>query len=197
MREKYRLKVDRKVFLYPNEWITFYKTLKEKQLPYFKIAINTGARINEIRNLKVEHINFDRQSLTFYITKIRAKLKERRPEPRTIKISTEFSNWLKRWIRKFKLGKEDSFNIPSTPAISKTIKNHLRKMGIENYKDFSSHNIRKTHGNWLKALGIDGIEIASRLGHDVNTMLRHYVSPDLFSEKDKELIKEILGDLKP
>ena len=65
----------------------------------------------------------------------------------------------------------------------------------ENYNDFSSHNIRKTHGNWLKVLKVDGLEIASRLGHDPATMLKHYVSPNLFNEQDKELIKEILGDL--
>jgi len=195
MRDKYKLKIDKKVFFYPDQWNKFYNNLKEKQQPYFKIAINTGARINEIRNLKVGDINFERLTLTFFITKIRAKLKETRSTPRTIKISPEFAQWLQRWIRKYSLNKGDTFNIKSTPAIDKTLKLGLKKIGIENWYDFSSHNIRKTHGNWLKALKVDGIEIATRLGHDMNTMLKHYVSADLFSEGDRALIKEILGSL--
>lgn len=195
MREKYRLKTDTKAFLYPDQWIKFYNSLNEKQQPYFKIAINTGGRINEIRKLEVRHINFEKHQLTFYNTKIRAKRKEKRPNPRTIPINSECSQWLQRWGRKFKLTKTSTFNIPSTVAINKVIKNKLKEIGIENYKDFSSHNIRKTHGNWLKTLGVKGEEITTRLGHDHNTLIKSYVSPDLFNEKDRILIRQELGDL--
>jgi len=60
---------------------------------------------------------------------------------------------------------------------------------------FSSHNVRKTHGNWLKALGIDGAEICTRLGHDYETYLRDYSSPDIFNWKEKDKMRLILGDL--
>lgn len=198
MREKYRLKINKKAFLFPDQWRKFYDSLKEKQQPYFKIAINTGARINEIRHLQVQHIDFkdfERKNLIFYTTKIRAKKKETRPEPRPIPISTEFREWLARWIRKHKLSKTSTFNIPSTVAIAKILHKNLAKVGVENWQDFSSHNIRKTHGNWLKAIGIDGTEIATRLGHDMNTLLKAYVSPNIFSESDKILIRRELGDL--
>jgi len=58
----------------------------------------------------------------------------------------------------------------------------------------SVHNIRKTHGNYLKALGVDGAEICSRLGHDYNTFLKSYGSPDIFTHEDKQEIRKILGD---
>ena len=60
---------------------------------------------------------------------------------------------------------------------------------------FSLHNIRKTHGNWLKSLGIDGSEICSRLGHDYNTFLKAYGSTDVFTYQDRQEIRIILGDL--
>ncbi len=197
MREQYRLKINTKVFLKPKLWNRFYKSLKEKQQPYFKIAIGTGGRINEIRGVQVQHIKLDESppTITFYDVKVKAKKKETRPTPREIKISNELAQWLRRWIRKFQLKKEDTFNIPSTPAINKVIKTKLKKLGVENYKDFSSHNVRKTHGNWLLALGEDGMKVAGRLGHDANTLLKHYVSPDIFSEEDKILMKHIMGDL--
>lgn len=195
MRNIYHQKINKKAFLYPDQWKKFYDSVKEKQQPYFKIAINTGGRINEIRNLKVKDIDFERKSLTFYVTKVRAKLKETRPTPRTIPISTEFRDWLQRYVRKYKLKLNDTFNIPSTVGIDKFIKKRCALLEFKDPEDYSSHNFRKTHGNWLKAMGVDGIEIAGRLGHDADTMLKHYVSPSLFNQNDLALIKQELGDL--
>ena len=195
MRTKYYLKTNPKAFFRPKDWLTFYNALKEKSTPYFQIAINTGARINEIRHLKVKDIDFDNRTLTFYVTKKKAKLKETRSVPREIKISSEFMLWLKRWIRKHNLKPGDTFDIPTTPGVRQLIKERLDKMDIKDSMDFSSHNVRKTHGTWLLATGMDGIKVASRLGHDYNTLLKSYVSPDIFTHEDKVLIRQILGDL--
>ena len=54
MKDDYKLKINPKAFFRPQDWIKFCNALKEKSMPYFKIAINTGGRINEIRNLKVK-----------------------------------------------------------------------------------------------------------------------------------------------
>ena len=197
MRDKYRLKINRNVYFKPGLWNKFYNSLAEKQQPFFKIGINTGARLNEVRGLQVNHLNLDANppTLTFYNTKVRSKKKETRPTPREIKISSELARWLKSWIRKFKLKKEDTFNIPTTAGVNKIIKTKLKALGVESYQDYSSHNVRKTHGNYLLALLMDGIQVANRLGHDTDTLIRHYVSPNIFSAEDKIMIKEILGDL--
>ena len=100
MRDKYHIKNNKKVFLYPNEWKQFFSSLSDKQEAYFKIVINTGARINEILNLTPSDINNNRNQITFRITKIRSKKGEKRPEPRTIQISSEFKSWLFRYIKK-------------------------------------------------------------------------------------------------
>ncbi len=75
------------------------------------------------------------------------------------------------------------------------VKEYCKKSGIKDWKNFSAHNFRKTHGNYLKALGMDGMEICQRLGHDMNTFLSSYGSPDIFSKEDKEKIKQIVGDV--
>jgi len=195
MRENYYQKVNPKAFFRPKQWLQFYDTLKDKQKPYFKISINTGGRINEIRHLKVKDIDFENSTLTFYVTKVKKAKGESRPVPREIKLSPEFLSWLKRWIRTYNLKAEDTFGIPTTPGIRKILNTKLKQMDIRNYKDFTSHNVRKTHGTWLLALGMDGMNVAARLGHDANTLLRAYASPDIFTEDDKVLIRQILGDL--
>jgi len=75
------------------------------------------------------------------------------------------------------------------------MKRKLEELKVQNAKQFSSHNIRKTHGMYLKALGIDIAEICTRLGHDYNTYIKHYGSADVFSEKDMRAIRDLLGDL--
>jgi len=195
MREKYYLKINPKAFFRPKDWNAFYDSLKEKSRPYFKIAINTGGRINEIREVRVKDIDFDNKTLTFYTTKTKGAKGEKRPVPREIKLSTEFLNWLQRWIKINKLSQNDAFKIPSTAGVKKILQTHLKKIQIKDWHDFSSHNVRKTHGNWLLAIGMDGMKVAARLGHDYNTLLKSYVSPDIFTEEDKVLIKQVLGDL--
>jgi len=151
--------------------------------------------VNEIRHLRAGDIDFENSALTFYVTKVKATKGESRPVPREIKISTEFKEWLQRFVKSNKMKPSDTFPIQTTQGIDKTIKKTLQRLEVENWKDFSSHNVRKTHGNWLKASGFDGAEICSRLGHDYNTMLKNYVSADIFDDEDRFLIRQILGDL--
>jgi len=108
-------------------------------------------------------------------------------------ICRDFSKKMQRFC-KDKKPDEYLFNV-SQAGYNQLLKKKLQKLGVKEYKDFSSHNIRKTHGMYLKALGIDAGEICVRLGHDINTFIKHYGSPDVFSEKDMRSIRELLGDL--
>jgi len=195
MRNKYHIKNNKKVFLYPKEWKSFFNKLTETQQPYFKIVINTGGRINEILNVTPDDINEERKQLTFRIVKVRTKLKERRPTPRTIQISSECTSWLMRYIKRHSISKKTPISQISKGTIQRLMKEHLKDIRKKDWNDFSSHNIRKTHGNWLLALAVDGQEVATRLGHDMNTMIKAYVSATLFNMEDRILIREELGDL--
>lgn len=189
----YHNRTNRDRFFYPNEWFKFFDALKDSQKLTFDALINTGARINEVRNIKVGDIDFIRNTIILRVTKVKAKKGEKNPRPRTISISSQFSKKLKAYTKN--LNNNDYLKILSTPASNIAMKKTLRNVGIQDYYMFSIHNIRKTHGNWLKALGIDGAEICTRLGHDYNTFLRAYSSPDIFTFKDKQDMKLVLGDL--
>jgi len=190
---KYSVRTNRDRFFFPQEWMDFFDSLRKSQKLTFDFLINIGARINEAGNVRVGDIDLDNQRLILRVTKVRAKKGEKNPRPRTISFSSQFGKRLKRYLR----GKnnEDLIGILTTPAANICMKNHLRKIGIKDWYMFSLHNIRKTHGNWLKALGVDGTEICTRLGHDMNTFLRSYSSPDIFSFNEKNQMRLVLGDL--
>jgi hypothetical protein len=53
---------------------------------------------------------------------------------------------------------------------------------------------------WLKALIIYSREITEgeicmRLGHDFNTFLKHYGSPSIFNDRDKQQMSKIMGSI--
>ena len=191
----YSNRTNRDRFFYPEEWIKFYDKLKPNQKITFDTLMNTGARINEARHIKVADIDFERQSIILRVTKVKAKKGERNPRPRTISISSQFAKRLRAHIKTKGLTNDDYLGILSTPAANIALKKTLQRVNISDWYMFSIHNIRKTHGNWLKAFGIDGAEICLRLGHDYNTFVKSYGSPDIFSYKDLQDMRLVLGDV--
>lgn len=198
MRQSYYKKIDKKKFFYPDEWLKFYNSIDDKKQAYFKIAINTGARVDEIRNLKIRHLDLPRMGLTFYKTK-RKRMKGMNPitpEPRTIKISSQFKTWLQSRIKEYKLKPDDTFDVKTTVAIDRFIKRRLKKLDFEYYNDYSSHNIRKTFITYLRHWKVDSAVLAAHTGHDVRTANRFYAKNNLMNELDALTIRnKILGDL--
>lgn len=191
--KKYSVRANRDRFFYPNEWMKFYDNLKTMQKMTFDMLINTGARINEVIHIKVGDIDFDRNNIILRVTKVKARKGEKNPRPRTISISSQFARKLKLYCKD--KNNEEYIHLLSAEGAHLAMKRTLERIGIKDWYMFSLHNIRKTHGNWLKALGIDGAEICTRLGHDYNTFLKAYGSPDIFTFKDKQDMRLILGDL--
>ena len=202
----YSVRDNRKRYFFPFEWINFYNSLDELHKPLFYTLIMTGARIEEALRIKVNSFRWDRNYLTLYVTKIKAKKKETKPEPRDISLSTPYIKFIKKYIKEKNLSDLDYLFININKDIDKQInsfsvnyrvilKEHLKKLNISDYYNFSLHNIRKTHGMWLKALNIKLEEICQRLGHDANTYLKHYGSADIFKPNDLTQMKLILGDI--
>jgi len=185
---------DRNIFLYPNDWKMFLKSIeKRKNKLLYELQFNTGGRFDELIHIRPIDFDFDRNNIRLWKTKTKAKKGEKTGKPRTISLSTEFSKKIKRFCDK-KNKEEYLFKI-SQAGYNQLLKNKLKVLNVLNADQFSSHNIRKTHGMYLKALGIDIAEICTRLGHDYNTYIKHYGSADVFSEKDMRGIRELLGDL--
>ena len=193
----YTVRHNRDRFFYPDEWMRFYDILKKNQKFLFNFLINTGARIEEARHVKVEDIDLERRTIILRKTKVKAKKKETKPRPRTIPISSGFVKYLRRWTIKHNLQDADYVikTSKSTSAANVALKKGLERAGVKDWIMFSVHNIRKTMEVWLMALGIDGLRITAHLGHDIRTAVRHYVSPDIFSFDDKKKMRMIVGDL--
>lgn len=187
VKRKYNLKTDRKAFFYPKHFQKILDLCSEKQKYTLLLLINTGARINEARHVEKQDIDNERRNLILRITKVRAKLKETRPSPRIIPLSTSFHKYLKKNV--------ETFKVLSTDATGEFLKNKAKEVGVPNWKDISAHNLRKTFGTWMLALNIDGFKLAQHLGHSPEMLRTSYASPDIFNADDKEIMREILGDL--
>jgi len=209
---KYSVRDYRGRYFFPDEWKLFLKQLMEGKIFIFEVLINTGARIEESLCIKVGSIRWDRNYLTLYVTKIKAKKHETKPIPRDITFSSEFGRKLKRYILDNNLKETDYLFLNNSKeyptrkdlkretksksvAVSQMFKRAMKKSGIKDYWNFSLHNIRKTHGMYLKALDVKFEEICKRLGHDANTYLKHYGSADIFNRQDKQEMIKILGDV--
>jgi integrase len=189
MEEKrnYKLKIDKKIFFYPEDFLHVLELATDKQKFNLLCMINTGARINEIRHVVKKDLDKERYNLTLWITKVRAKLKETRPSPRTIPISTQFFKYIYSNI--------DNYKMYSTNHYDTFLKELSVKAKVKNPNEYSSHNMRKTFGTWMLALGVDGFKLAQHLGHSPDMLRTHYASPDIFNFRDKDIMRDILGDL--
>jgi integrase len=193
---QYPVRTDRRRVFMPDEWIKFIGSLKDSKKPLFDFMLNTGCRFDEGKHIRPMDFDFSRNNVRLWKTKTKAKKGEKIGKPRTISLSTEYAKRIEKYINKNKISPESYiFNIQSLQSANMMLKRTLKNIGIKDYYNFSTHNIRKTHGMYLKALGIDIAEICTRLGHDYNTFIAHYGSADIFSEKDMRQIKDLLGDL--
>lgn len=190
----YTVRDNRDRFFYPNEWEKFMTKVKPSKQYLFLTLLQTGGRISEILNIMPKDFDYDRNILTLRITKTKAKKGERVGKPRTFKVSEKYIRQSKKYIKENNIKDEEKlFKITSTAVYQMFI----RKLDVAEIdsKEFGLHNIRKTCGNWLKALETPAEEICLRLGHDYNTYLKHYASANIFSREDKEQMKRIWGQV--
>ena len=210
--KKYTVRDYRNRYFFPDEWNEFFNLLNKDKNFIFEVLIMTGARIEEALCIKVSNIRWDRNYLTLFITKVKAKKGETKPTPRDISLSSSFMRKLKKYISDNKLKEGDYLFLDNSKeyltredlkketrkhkvAISQMMKRALKKTKIKDWYNFSLHNIRKTHGMWLKALDVKFEEICKRLGHDANTYLKHYGSSDIFDRRDRQMMIKTLGDI--
>ena len=182
-------------FLFPDEYKKFEDQLKSKQKFSVICLINTGARINEIQNVRVEDCDLDRNRVILRVTKAKAKKGEKKGKPRIIPVSSQFSKYLRRFVRQNDLTQHDYLPILKNNSLNEAYKKAGKKAGIKDYYNISSHTFRKTLEVWLMALGVESLPLVAHLGHDLKTAAHHYISPDIFNWEDREKMRDIIGDL--
>jgi len=181
-------KTNKKRFFYPPEFEMVLDNLNKNGNFTARFMINTGARINEVRGF-IKNPIFDNQrnNITLTETKVRARLKEKRPSPRTIPISKFFFRELKEELPTHRVLSTNAFNIQ--------LRRICKNLKINNSEEFSSHNIRKTFATWMLSLGIDGFKLAQHLGHTPNELAKNYATNDVFNHQDKQIMRSIFKDL--
>jgi len=190
---KLTIRQNRHRYFFPDEWMAFFDELKPRQKVTFNFLVNTGARINEVRNIRVQDIDFERNSIILKWTKGRNSDGTRKI--RVLSVSSKFIKWLRATILELNLKPEDTFGILSTPAANICMKSALQKANIQDWMMFSVHNVRKTLETWLISLDIDSLKIVKHFGHTLNVAAKFYVSSDTFNYEDKQTIRSIIGDL--
>ena len=191
-------KADQNRFFRPQEWESFEDILPKAMRHTCKMLLHTGARISELQQVKIEDFVYSamgRSTIILRHTKTKARKGEQSGKPRTIPLSKSFAKYLAEWIRENEKQGTDNFNIRSTAAVNIAMKKAAKKLNLVHPEDFSAHTLRKTLEVWLMALGTDSLSLVAHLGHDIKTAAAHYVSPDIFSNEDKNRIRRILGDL--
>ena len=197
---KYSVREHRQEFLMPDVYLLFLNALTS---PRAKLTSDTliqlGCRINEGRHIEERDLDYERNTIKLRITKTKAKKGETKGKPRTIPINSKFMKQLKKHFSTLPPG--SMIGLLSTPAMNIAVKKALYKIKYPMPWMISVHNLRKTHGNWLKIMGdlrimnVSATEICLRLGHDYGTFLRDYGSSSVMDNKDVLLVKQIMGDL--
>lgn len=191
----YTVRSNRDRFFFPGEWMMFYDKLKAKQRFTFGFLLNTGARINEARHVRVSDIDLQRRRIVLRVTKVKAAKKEKNPRPRIIPVSAQYAKLLKKHIKHHKLKNDAYLGVLSTPAANIGMKKALKRAGVKDWQMFSVHNVRKTLECWLMALGVDGLKIVAHIGHSMQVAAQSYISADVFSWEEKQQMRDIIGDL--
>lgn len=200
---KYTVRADRHRYFFPHEWIKFINALREEEKKVlFETLLQTGGRIDEVLHLKPSDFIWETNSVTLRVTKSKAKKGEQKllgGRRRSFGVSSQYIRRLRKYIRDNNI-KDDSLLFPITKqGVSQLFKRTLKNAGLNEW-EFSLHNIRKTTGMWLKTVQRRGVdldvsEICMRLGHDHNTFLKHYGSPSIFTDQQRDKIVDIMGDM--
>jgi len=199
---KYTVRADRHRYFFPDEWINFMSYVKEDRKILFETLLQTGSRIEETLNLKPSDYIWENNSVKLRVTKSKATKGESKilgGKQRSFSVSSQYCRRLRKYIRERKIRDDEYLFVITKQAVFQMMKRCLKKAGLNEW-EFSLHNIRKTSGMWLKTVqrrgqDLDVSEICMRLGHDHNTFLKHYGSPSIFTDQQRDKIVNILGDV--
>jgi len=194
-RHKGCKKNNNNTLFFPQEYFEVFKYLVPTQQHTATFLINTGARINEARNVKLEDVDINNKRMTIKVTKARAVIGESIGKPRTIPISSKFAAYLAKYTRESKLSQKDTFKLLSTNGFNAGLKKACMKAGLKDWKDFSANNLRKTFEVWIMSLGVDNQTMLNIMGYSFSTAIHYYISPDCFTIQERQMIRDILGDI--
>jgi len=139
---------------------------KEKSIyQYIFIALNTGARISEVCNLKWKDVDLEN-----HIIHIHGK----GSKERTVPIPKQLFEFLK------DRDKSEVFVVTGSQNISNVTRNFRKYADRLKFYDITFHNLRDTYASWLVQNGLNIKIIQELLGHDSiqTTLIYAHLAPD-------------------
>jgi integrase len=216
---KYTVRDDRRRYFFPGEWEKFMGQITNKEHRFFFLTLlHTGGRIMEVLNLKHENIDVERGTITFTMVKQRKANKNAYAigKSRGFFVASNYIKEYKSFTRGKTINPKDYIFLNNLPenyeslnnkekqkyfsskkiSYSAILKSKLKKVGIQDYYNFSPHNIRKTYGMWMRTFNKEMSELCYRMGHDIDTYMAHYGSSLIFNDEERRKIAQIFGDVK-
>ena len=200
---KYTVRKDRHSYLFPDVWIKLMSVMNQDQKDFFDGLLISGARIDEWLHVRPKDFSWERNTLRLYTTKVKSKKGQTKVlggASRDFGMSSQYIRRIRSYIKRNNIKDEDFLFQFTKQNAWQLLRRKLIKIGIKNYWQYSLHNVRKTCGMYLRTVqnrgeDLDSDEICMRLGHDHNTFLKHYGSPSIFNDSDRDKIIDILGDV--
>jgi integrase len=217
--QKYSVRADRHRYFFPGEWERFISQFdNQKHKLLFLSLVHSGARIMEALHLKSKNFDFERETITFEVTKQRKAKKQFQAvaKSRTFFVSPIYLKAVKSYINKNNLQPEeylflDNEKLPANynllnnvekklyyraevTAYRSLFKRKLKRAKIEDYYNFSLHNIRKTYAAYMRIYNIRSDELCYRMGHDMQTFMAHYGSSLIFTTGERQIILRLFGE---
>ena len=147
---------------------------------------NTGARVSELINFRIEDIDFENNSVSIF--------RGKGAKDRTVNISKDFTQLLKAFIRKKDKGPLfiSNHEKPFTPrAIQKKIKSLAISAGLAYIDKITPHSLRHTHAVHALQSGVNIVSIKKHLGH------KNLKTTMVYTEISDEIVKKDFEDHKP
>lgn len=173
----------------PDEWEMFIYKIEPNLRFYYWFLMLTGARYKEAKNIKVKHIDFKNKQIIIVEPK-GGKIM------RYVQLSSYTVKLIKQYIADNNIKDDDTFNFKTIQHLIQTMKKTCKQEGLSNWQDFSVHNLRKTHENYLRTLDLDVNRITQHMGHTMKTAMNHYLSSAFIKDKKQlDKIRVWLGDI--
>ncbi len=179
----YREKENKVRFFNPDEWEKFIYAVNPEWRNYYWMLMLTGLRYKEAKHVKIGDIDFANKQIII--------LKPKGGVQRYCHLSSYSTKFLRQWKASDNLKEQDTLSFPTIQHLIQLMKRVCKDQSIKDYSDFSVHNLRKTHENYLIALNKDEVKITRHMGHTLKTAQQHYISSAFI--KDKNQLDKIRG----
>lgn len=218
---KYTVRQDRRRFFFPDEWLEFIsKITNKKHRLLFYFALFTGGRIMEVVNVRYKDIDVDRGTISFTTTKQRVANKGYSSigKVRSFFVSGNLIKEYKSYIRGKTINPNDyifldnsrlpkdyellsnaekaKYFVSAKVNYHRIFKSKLKQTSIEDYYNFSLHNIRKTYGQVMRGFEFSIMEICYRMGDTIETSRNHYGSAMIYTSDEMRKWRNIFGELR-